>query len=139
VALGKSADLDRVVAALAAKQGRKVVADPFPDRGHFYRSDQFSFARIGVPAIYLNPGTDFRGRPAGWGKAAIEHWEATQYHQPSDRLTPDWNFDGMIEDAQLGFRLGVALAQADAMPSWSPGDEFAAARARALAAVRGGR
>jgi len=139
VALGKSADLDRLVTTLAAAQGRKVAPDPFPDRGYFYRSDQFNFAKIGVPAVYLNSGTDFRGRPPGWGKETKERWELTQYHQPSDKLTPDWNFDGMIEDAQLGFRLGVALAQADAMPSWSPGDEFAAARARALAAVRGGR
>jgi Zn-dependent M28 family amino/carboxypeptidase len=139
VAMGKSATLDRLVAALAAKQGRAVVADPFPDRGHFYRSDQFNFAKIGVPAVYLNPGTDFRGRPQGWGKAAIETWEATQYHQPSDRLTPDWNFDGMIEDAQLGFHLGVALAQADQMPTWNHGDEFEAARQRALAAATTGR
>ena len=135
VAMGKSATLDRLVAALAAKQGRTVVADPFPDRGHFYRSDQFNFAKIGVPAVYLNPGTTFRGRPQGWGKTTIETWEATQYHQPSDRLTPDWNFDGMIEDAQLGFRLGIALAQADQMPTWNHGDEFEAARQRALAAA----
>jgi Zn-dependent M28 family amino/carboxypeptidase len=135
VALGKSADLDRVVARLAAKQGRKVVADPFPDRGHFYRSDQFSFARIGVPSIYLNPGTDFRGRPAGWGRETIERWEATQYHQPSDRLTPDWNFDGMIEDARLNFYIGVALAQSDRMPAWNKGDEFEAARKKALQGV----
>jgi Zn-dependent M28 family amino/carboxypeptidase len=139
VAMGKSATLDRLVAALAAKQGRTVVADPFPDRGHFYRSDQFNFAKIGVPAVYLNPGTAFRGRPQGWGKAAIETWEATQYHQPSDRLTPDWNFDGMIEDAQLGFHLGIALAQADQMPTWNHGDEFEAARRRALAAATAGR
>jgi len=135
VAMGKSAALDRLVAALAAKQGRTVVADPFPDRGHFYRSDQFNFAKIGVPAVYLNPGTDFRGRPQGWGKKTIETWEATQYHQPSDRLTPDWNFDGMIEDAQLGFHLGIALAQADQMPAWNHGDEFEAARQHALAAA----
>jgi Zn-dependent M28 family amino/carboxypeptidase len=139
VAMGKSATLDHLVAALAAQQGRKVVADPFPDRGHFYRSDQFNFAKIGVPAVYLNPGTDFRGRPQGWGKKAIETWEATQYHQPSDRLTPDWNFDGMIEDAQLGFHLGIALAQADKMPTWNHGDEFEAARQRALAAATTGR
>ena len=135
VALGKSAALDRLVTALAAKQGRSVVADPFPDRGHFYRSDQFNFAKIGVPAVYLNPGTSFRGRPPGWGKAAIETWEATRYHQPSDRLTPDWNFDGMIEDARLGFHLGIALAQADQMPTWNHGDEFETARQRALAAA----
>jgi Zn-dependent M28 family amino/carboxypeptidase len=137
VALGQSAALDHLVEALAAKQGRKVVADPFPDRGHFYRSDQFNFAKIGVPAVYLNPGTDFRGKPAGWGKETIERWEATQYHQPSDKLTPDWNFDGMIEDAQLGFYLGVALAQADHMPTWNHGAEFEAVRERALAARAG--
>jgi Zn-dependent M28 family amino/carboxypeptidase len=139
VALGKSASLDRVVAAQAARQGRTVVEDPFPDRGHFYRSDQFSFAKIGVPGIYFAPGTDFRGRPAGWGKQAVETWEATRYHQPSDRLTPDWSFDGMIEDAQLGFFTGLAIAQADEMPTWTKGDEFEAARLRALAAVRGAR
>jgi Zn-dependent M28 family amino/carboxypeptidase len=139
VALGKSATLDHLVEALAGTQGRKVVADPFPDRGFFYRSDQFNFAKIGVPAVYFHPGTEFRGRPAGWGKEVIERWELTQYHQPSDKLTPDWNFDGMIEDAQLGFFLGVALAQAPRMPAWNPGDEFAAARERALAAARSGR
>jgi Zn-dependent M28 family amino/carboxypeptidase len=139
VALGKSATLDHLVETLAARQGRKVVADPFPDRGHFYRSDQFNFAKVGVPAVYLNPGTDFRGKPAGWGAETIERWEATQYHQPSDKLTPDWNFDGMIEDAQLGFFLGIALAQADRMPAWNPGDEFEAPRQRALAAAGAGR
>ncbi len=139
VALGKSASLDRVVAAQAARQGRTVVEDPFPDRGHFYRSDQFSFAKMGVPGIYFAPGTDFRGRPAGWGKQAVESWEATKYHQPSDRLTPEWNFDGMIEDAQLGFFTGLAIAQADEMPTWTKGDEFEAARQRALAAVSGAR
>ncbi len=135
VAFGKSADLDHLLEALAARQGRTIEGDAFPDRGHFYRSDQFNFAKIGVPAIYLNPGTTFRGHPAAWGKEAIEEWERTQYHQPSDRLTADWNFDGMIEDAQLGFAAGIAIAQADAMPVWNKGDEFEAARRQALAAA----
>jgi Zn-dependent M28 family amino/carboxypeptidase len=137
VALGKSASLDHLVQTLAAAQGRTVVGDAFPDKGHFYRSDQFNFAKIGVPAIYFNPGNDFRDRPAGWGKEAIETWEATHYHQPSDQLTPDWNFDGMVEDTQLGFLAGVALAQADAMPTWNKGDEFEATRLKALAAAGG--
>ncbi|HVT17284.1 MAG TPA: M28 family peptidase [Thermoanaerobaculia bacterium] len=132
IALGKSS-LDPVVAALAARQGRTVVGDQFPDRGHFYRSDQFNFAKIGVPALYLNTGTDFRGRPSGWGKEQLETWEATRYHQPSDRITPDWTFEGMIEDAQLGFATGIAVAQADAFPTWNHGDEFEAARKAALA------
>jgi Zn-dependent M28 family amino/carboxypeptidase len=124
--------LDPVVEQAAARQGRTVKPDQFPDRGAFYRSDQFSFARIGVPGLYLHTGTDFVGRPAGWGREQIEAFEKTRYHQPSDQLTPDWNFDGMIMDAQLGFAVGVKLAGADQLPGWIPGDEFEAARKAAI-------
>jgi Zn-dependent M28 family amino/carboxypeptidase len=131
IGLGKSS-LDEVVKTLAAKQDRKVVGDQFPDKGFFYRSDQFNFARIGVPAIYLDNGTHFRGHPAEWGPEHIEAWEAVHYHQPSDELTPDWNFDGMIEDARLGFFAGLEIANADQLPAWNPGDEFEAARKQAI-------
>jgi len=134
IGLGKSS-LDRVVRAVAARQGRRVEGDQFPDRGFFYRSDQLSFARIGVPAIYLHSGTDFRGRPAGWGKEQIEAWEATHYHQPSDQYSPSWNFDGMIEDARLGFYAGLDIANDPVLPAWNKGDEFEAARKQALAAA----
>lgn len=133
VGYGKSS-LDAVVEAAAALQERTVRGDQFPDRGFFYRSDQFSFARIGVPAIYLDTGTDFVDRPAGWGQQQIEAWEAVKYHQPSDELDGSWNWDGMVEDAQLAFYCGMAVAQADALPAWNPGDEFEAARLAALAA-----
>nr|MDP9122222.1 M28 family peptidase [Acidobacteriota bacterium] len=135
IALGKSS-LDDIVRALAARQGRTVVGDQFPDRGTFYRSDNFNFAKIGVPALYTKPGTDFRGRPKGWGKEQLEAWETHNYHQPSDQLSADWNFDGMIEDARIGFLTGLAVAQADPMPAWNPGDEFEAARKKALAEAR---
>jgi len=122
--------------AVAATQGRVVKPDQFPDRGYPYRADQFSFSKAaGVPAIYLDDGTDFIGRPPEWGRQQIEHWEATQYHQPSDRLDDSWNFDGMIEDARLDFLAGWLVSQADGMPTWNPGDEFEAARKKALAAV----
>jgi Zn-dependent M28 family amino/carboxypeptidase len=134
IGYGKSS-LDEVVAAAAARQDRIVKPDQFPDRGFFYRSDQFNFAKIGVPAIYLDTGTDFRDRPAGWGKEQIEQWEAEHYHQTSDELTEEWDFSGMVEDARLGLICGLAIAQADELPHWSPGDEFAAARTEALAAV----
>ena len=68
-------------------------------------------------------------------KERIEAWEAKRYHQPSDELTPDWNFDGMIDDARLGFEAAWGIAQADAMPRWNAGDEFEAARKTALAAA----
>ena len=136
IALGKSS-LDEIAARVAAAQGRVVKGDQFPDRGYYYRSDQFSFARIGVPALFFNDGTDFIGRPAGWGRGQIEQWELHKYHQPSDRLDSSWNFDGMIEDAQLAMLSAWLIAQAEALPTWKPGDEFEAARKQALAAVGG--
>jgi Zn-dependent M28 family amino/carboxypeptidase len=120
--------LDPVVDAAAARQHRVVVPDQFPDRGYYYRSDQLSFARVGVPGLYLNAGTDAIGKPEGWMRQQIEDYEAKHYHQPSDQLQPDWSFDGMIEDDVLGFAVGYAVANADAMPAWLPGDEFAALR-----------
>jgi Zn-dependent M28 family amino/carboxypeptidase len=134
IGLGKS-DLDEWIVGLAGLQGRTVVPDQFPDRGFFYRSDQFELARIGVPAAYFDAGTDVIGKPAGWGKAEQEKFEATDYHQPSDQLRADWNFEGAVEDAQLYFYLGAKVANADALPAWKPGDEFEAARKKALAAL----
>jgi Zn-dependent M28 family amino/carboxypeptidase len=128
---GKST-LDAVVAQMARRQGRRVEADQFPDRGYFYRSDQFSFAKAGVPAVFLDMGTDFIGRPAGWGKEQVERYENNDYHQPSDEIRPDWTFDGMLEDARLGFWVGLTVASADEMPRWNPNDEFEAARRTAL-------
>ena len=134
VGKGKSS-LDAVVERYAAQQGRVVKPDQYPDRGHFYRSDQFNFARIGVPALYLDLGTEYIGRPDGWGQAQIEDFEAERYHQPSDEIDGTWNFDGMIEDAKLGFYVGLEIANADEMPAWVPGDEFEAARKAALAGL----
>ena len=134
IGLGKSS-LDAVVKDIAASQGRIVKPDQFPDRGYYYRSDQFSFANIGVPATFFDTGTDFIGRPAGWGKEQMEKFEEVRYHQPSDEFDDSWNFDGMIEDASIGFWTGLSVANTDAMPSWNPGDEFEAVRKAALEAV----
>jgi Zn-dependent M28 family amino/carboxypeptidase len=134
VSAGKSS-LDAVATSIAHSQGRVLEPDQFPDRGYYYRSDQFSFAKIGVPALFFDPGTDFIGQPQGWGRHKIEEWEQKQYHQPSDKLDGTWNLDGMIEDAQLGLLAGWIVAQADTMPTWNPGDEFEAARKSALAAL----
>ena len=132
---GKSS-LDRQVETYAAKQGRSVKPDQFPDRGYFYRSDQFNLAKVGVPAVYLKTGTEFSDRPTEWGREAIKAWTEVHYHQPSDELTDNWNFDGMIEDAVLGFYCGYDVAQREEPPAWYPGDEFEAARLAALAALK---
>ena len=133
VGTGKSS-LDAIARALVEKQGRVLVPDQNPDKGYYYRSDQFSFAKIGVPALYFDEGTDYVGKPAGWGKQQHDGWTEHVYHQPSDQLNDSWNFDGMIEDATVGFEAGWLVAQADEMPAWNAGDEFEAARKKALAA-----
>ncbi len=135
IGLGKSS-LDAVVERVAASQGRVVKPDQFPDRGYYYRSDQFSFANIGVPAVFFDTGTDFIGRPTGWGKQQVERYEDLRYHQPSDEVDDRWNLEGMVEDAALGFWTGLQVANADAMPTWFPGDEFEAVRRAALEALR---
>jgi Zn-dependent M28 family amino/carboxypeptidase len=127
--------LDGVIERAAARQGRRVVGDPLPDRGFFYRSDQFSFARIGVPGLYLEGGQDFVGRDPEFGRSLRNRFESTCYHQPCDEVSPDWDLSGLVEDTRLAFECGLEIAQAAEMPGWRPGDEFAAARARALAAV----
>lgn len=128
---GKS-NLDAWLDRFAAEQGRTILPEAFPDRGYFYRSDQFSFAKIGVPAVYLDEGVDFIGRPEGWGVEQIDAWTATDYHQPSDEITAAWDLSGMVDDAELLFRVGRAVADAEEAPRWTPGDEFAAAREACL-------
>ena len=134
VGLGKST-IDQLVELIAAEQGRVIKPDQFPSRGSFYRSDQFSFARIGVPAAYLDPGTDFVDRPEGWGKQQVDHYTDMHYHQPSDEYDPSWNLDGMVTDAQLGYWTGLAIANTDEMPRWNEGDEFEATRLEALGEI----
>jgi len=131
VGMGKSS-MDKVVQELAAWQGRVVKGDQFPDKGFFYRSDQFNFAKIGIPATYCDPGIDVIGKPEGWGKEQAEKWEATKYHQPSDEYDASWNLDGAVEDTQLMFLVGLKVANTEQLPAWVPGDEFEAARKKAL-------
>ena len=132
IGLGKSS-LDDWIRAIAEAQGRVVVPEAFPDKGAYYRSDHLSFARVGVPATYVDAGTEVLGKPPGWGRARQQEWEAAHYHQPTDDLTADWDFSGAVEDARLLFHLGAKVADAPLAPAWRPGDEFEAARRKALA------
>lgn len=132
VGLGKSS-IDQIATLIVEEQGRVVKPDQFADKGFFYRSDQFSFAKIGVPAMYLDTGTDFVDRPPNWGREQQTHYIDTNYHQASDEYDPNWNLEGMIEDATLGYWTGLAIANADEMPTWTPGDEFEAQRLKAIA------
>lgn len=131
---GKSS-LDEVVEAFAKTQDRTVVPDAHPDRGYFYRSDQFSLAKIGVPAFMYEKSAKLRGKSAEEGEAALADWDEKRYHQPSDEFDPGWNFDGMVEDAQLGFYTGLYVADEAQLPAWNAGDEFEATRKAAIAAA----
>ena len=134
IGLGKST-LDDVVTAVANAQGRQVTADEHPDKGGFYRSDQFNFAKIGVPAMYLKAGVRHFGHDAQWGRDLQETFTKERYHQPSDQIDESWNLDGAVDDVQLMVVTLMRVADAPKLPEWHRGDEFAAARQRALAAV----
>jgi Zn-dependent M28 family amino/carboxypeptidase len=124
IAFGKSS-LDDVVRAVAAEQGRTVHPNSFPERGMFYRSDQFSFAKIGVPSIYIDGGPTFVGHDAAWGMARADEYNRTKYHQPSDEVEPSWDFRGMVQDAELLFHAARRVANDAALPTWNANDEFA--------------
>jgi Zn-dependent M28 family amino/carboxypeptidase len=132
---GKST-LDTIVNRIATWQNRVVTADQFPDRGYYYRSDQFSLAKVGVPGVYLHSGTSVIGQPAGWGQQRLEEWIETKYHQPSDEYSDDWDLRGAVADTRLLFFTGLQTAQQAELPAWVPGDEFEAARNAALEARR---
>jgi Zn-dependent M28 family amino/carboxypeptidase len=134
IGLGRSS-LDAVATQVAEYQQRTLKSDQSPDQGHYYRSDQFALAKIGVPALYFNSGEDFIGKPAGWGAEQIAAYIDRHYHQPSDELTDDWSFDGMVQDAAFGFLAGWIVASEPELPAWNPGNEFEAARQAALAAA----
>lgn len=125
VGWGKSS-LDALLMACAAMQKRTVKADSQADKGAFYRSDQFNFARIGVPAAYFGSGLDYIGRPTGWGKAQSDMFTAQHYHQPSDEYDSTWELSGAIEDAQLYHCVGNSVLKGATAPVWNAGDEFEA-------------
>lgn len=132
IGLGKSS-MDDHVGAIAKWQNRTVVPDQFPDRGYYYRSDQFSLARVGVPGVYLHAGVNVRGKPEGWGREKREEWVQTKYHQTSDEYSEDWDLRGAVEDVRLLYYVGMRAASTPQMPAWTPGDEFEAARKKAIA------
>ncbi len=131
VGLGNS-DLDDYATKAAAAQSRTVKPDPAPERGGFYRSDHFPFAKQGVPALDAGGGSDFIGKPADYAATVRKTYTEQHYHQPSDELRPDWDLSGAVEDLQLYFTIGLGVANADKYPEWKPGTEFKAKREQML-------
>ncbi len=127
IGLGNST-LDEHVRAVAAEQGRVVRPDPEPEKGFFYRSDHFSFAKQGVPALDLDSGIEYIGKPEGWGIEMRRRYTVERYHKPQDEFDPSWDLSGAVEDLRLLVLVGYRVATEDQWPEWYPGTEFKAKR-----------
>jgi Zn-dependent M28 family amino/carboxypeptidase len=132
IGLGAS-ELDDYVRAAVTEQGRTVRPDPEPEKGFYYRSDHFNFAKQGVPAFYPNSGVTFVGKPADFGMKKRAEYTGSDYHTPQDEIKPDWDLSGAAQDAQLFLTIGYRVAMATAMPQWRVGNEFKAIRDKQLA------
>jgi Zn-dependent M28 family amino/carboxypeptidase len=137
VGLGHT-ELDELVRKLATERGRVVRPDPQPEKGSFFRSDHFSFAAAGVPFFDPSSGVDFVGKPEGWGLRAREEFTRLHYHKPSDVVRPDWDLSGAVEDLELCFAVGRAVAESQTSPAFLPSSEYRARQdaLRGAAAVR---
>ncbi|MEO5799929.1 MAG: M28 family metallopeptidase [Gemmatimonadales bacterium] len=131
IGLGAS-ELDDYATAAAAEQGRVLKGDAEPEKGFYYRSDHFSFAKQGVPAFDPESGDDYIGKPAGYGKQKRDEYTDHDYHQPQDEIKPDWDLTGAVKDLQLYLMMGYRVAEAPKMPEWRAGNEFRAIRERTL-------
>ena len=120
------------LAAMLKPDSIRLTPDEHPEAGSFYRSDHFSLARVGIPSVTIGAGTDFVGKPAGWGKAHNEDFVANRYHQPSDEFNPEWPLTGTAQLAGIGYRFGVQLANASMIPTWNADAEFRAAREQSM-------
>lgn len=117
--------MDATLAEEAAKQGRRVVPDPEGEKGYYFRSDHFEFAKRGVPALgFLFPGADYVNQPSDFGELKRQDYVAHRYHTPNDVIAPDWNLSGMVDDTVLLFRVGQRLANEDKTPDWKEGAAF---------------
>ena len=127
VGMGQS-ELDDIAAEVAAELGRVLNPDPEPEKGFYYRSDHFSFAQVGIPAFYTDPGLDYIDRPPGYGIEKRNEYNANDYHAVSDEIKPDWDLSGALEDLTFMYRMGARLAASDEWPAWSATSEFRAIR-----------
>ena len=134
VGLGNST-LDDVLADVIRPFGRVVAADQEPEKGFFYRSDHFEFAKQGVPALYTEAGVQFVGKDSTYGMKKREEYTFRDYHQPSDEVKSDWDLAGAVEDTQVLLQVGYRVANGNVWPTWKPGTEFKAKRDSVLKAA----
>ena len=117
--------LKNIVADIARERSLKISPDPRPEQGSFYRSDHFPFAKVGVPSISLKEGSDYIGHTKEWGEQKFKEYNEAHYHQPSDEFRDDWNFKGMIQEADFALEIGRRVGDMLTLPKFNPDDEFA--------------
>jgi Zn-dependent M28 family amino/carboxypeptidase len=123
-----ASDLDDYARDAAGEQGRVVHGDAEPEKGFYYRSDHFNFAKQGVPALNPDSGVDYIGKPPDYAKQVRQEWNEKRYHTPRDVVLPEWDLTGTREDLTVLFAVGYRVAQADKYPEWKAGNEFKAKR-----------
>jgi Zn-dependent M28 family amino/carboxypeptidase len=137
ISVGKGhSTLDDLLVEIAAARGRAVVPDAEPEKGYYFRSDHFEFAKQGVPAIDPKGGRQYIGKPADFGKRKQDEYTANNYHKVSDEVKPDWDLSGAVEDLRILAELGYRLAQGDRYPEWKPDSEFKAKREAMLKSAK---
>jgi Zn-dependent M28 family amino/carboxypeptidase len=127
IGMGAS-DLDDYLREAAAEQDRVLRPDPESEKGFYYRSDHFNFAKVGVPALYIDSGVEYIGKPESYGQQKRDEYTSRDYHSPSDTIKPDWDLTGAAEDNRLLLAVGYRIANADRFPEWKEGNEFKARR-----------
>jgi Zn-dependent M28 family amino/carboxypeptidase len=127
--VGKGAStLEDVLDSVAGGDRRTLSPDPEPEKGFYYRADHFEFAKAGVPALYLDAGIHYIGKPDSYSKTKRDEYTYHDYHNVTDEVKPDWDLNGAVEDLGLLFATGARVADADGWPSWKAGSEFKARR-----------
>jgi Zn-dependent M28 family amino/carboxypeptidase len=124
--------LEDLLREAATGQGRGLKPDSGPEKGRYFRSDHFEFAKLGVPGLYLKSGVDYVGKPAGFGKQKTDEYTERDYHKVTDEMKPDWDMSGGVEDLRLLLEVGWRVAETSHWPEWKPGSEFKARREEAL-------
>ena len=120
--------LGPALARFVQPRGMRLTPDEHPERGYFYRSDHFSFAKAAIPAVSIGAGTDFVGRPREWGVQQLEDYTAHRYHQPSDAYRPDFDLSGAVQLSEIVLGFGRWLANSRTVPTWNADAEFRAVR-----------
>src|SRR2546423_8774068 len=127
ISFGNS-DLDDMLAAATATQSRVMNPNSQPEKGTFYRADNFEFSKVGLPSLYTGAGRDVIGKPPGFGQQKKDEYVAKHYHQPSDEVNPEWDLSGAADDLRLLLEVGYQVANGDKFPEWKAGTEFKAKR-----------